>query len=168
MTTTTCDDSIVVPSYLLEDSATEDEPEQYEYEWSPKVEKQRMSDVQNALKKQVIHSLLQNATLTNEEPYVYSELKCDDRPDGQLSYCASYAEELKQLDKVYPIQATVWPYIKSGRSSILIGDTDFYPHLLYMPPILNLVMVSVSKFNLQNDSSLVSFIFVAFLLTWRC
>ena len=141
MTTTTQDGSILVPAYLLEDSATEDEPEQYEYEWSPKVEKERTIGVQNALKKHLIGSLLQNATLTSEEPYVYSEHKID--PDAQLAYCVPYIEELKRLNKVYPVQATVWPYIKSGRSAVLIGNTDFYPHLLYMPPILNLIMVSV-------------------------
>lgn len=140
--------SIVVPSYMMEDSATEDEPEQYEYEWSPKVEKERMIGVQNALRKQLIGRLLQNATLTSEKPYVYSERTCE--PDDSLPYCVSYVEELKRLNKVFPVQATVWPYINSGRTSILIGNTDFYPHLLYLPPILNLVMVSIS----QRNSSL--------------
>lgn len=134
-----------VHSYLLANSETEDEPEQYEYEWSPKIEKERAANVDNALKRQKIEPLLKNATLTEREPYVYSDLKND--PDNNLPYCTAYCDTLKQFNKMYPVQEMVWPYIRSGRSSILVGKTEFYPHLLYMPPILNLVKVSFDWIN---------------------
>ncbi|XP_055296420.1 putative ATP-dependent RNA helicase TDRD12 [Sitodiplosis mosellana] len=137
LTMTSCVDSCDVNSYLYENSETEDEPEQYEYEWSQRIEKERSINAENNLKSVMIEHLLRNATLSEQEPYVYSEQKND--PDKNLPYSASYSKALKRLNKEYPVQGIIWPYLKSGRSSILIGNTDFYPHLLYLPPIFNLV-----------------------------
>lgn len=134
-------------SYLLENSDTEDEPEQYEYKWSKEVEKERSINASNAIKRKMIDNLLRMATLMKKEPFVYSKLI--NEPDDNLPYCTSYIDTLKELDKMYPAQKTIWPYINSGRSSILIGNTYFYPHLLYLPPILNMIKVTVNHLNLN-------------------
>lgn len=129
-----------VHSYLLENSETEDEPEQFEYKWTKEIELKRSLDAANSLKKKIINHLLQRATLYKIEPFVYSTVKFE--PDERLQYCESFIEALNDHNKLYPVQEIIWPYIKSGRPSILIGKTDFYPHLLYLPPILNLVKVN--------------------------
>lgn len=130
-----------VPSYLLESSDTEDEPELYEYKYSGhKTTQNRSNAAQNAWKKQCFDALLENATLTECEPFLYSE-QIMIEPDKRLVNCAEYNESLQRLNKEYPVQEKIWPHISMGRSAILIGNTDFYPHLLYMPAICNMVKV---------------------------
>lgn len=129
-----------VPSYLLEDSATESDPDQYEYKWSENVSKQRAVEASTGLKTILINTLLKDATLTKTTPYVYSY---------QWSHlyrstiCHQYMEALTRLTKVYPIQNAVWPYILQGRSTFLIGKTDYYPHLLYLPALVTLIKVMI-------------------------
>lgn len=144
--TTTSTSSIntsAVPSYLYESSGTEVDPNQYEYKWSSEIERERSFDAGIAVKNQMIENLLRNATLTEQDTYVYS--KDPKNPDKYLSYCMQYSYALKNHQKMYPVQGAVWPYLKSGHSSILIGNTDFYPHLLYLPPIFDLVQASYSS-----------------------
>lgn len=129
-----------VHSYLLENSDTEDEPEQFEYEWSEEIELKRSLDAASSLKKKMINYLLQRATLSETKPFVYSAVEF--KPDERLQYCESFIDALNDHNKLYPVQETIWPYIRLGRPSILIGKTDFYPHLLYLPPILNMIEVT--------------------------
>lgn len=155
-----------VHSYLMETSETEEEPEQYEYKWTKELELKRSIDATNALKKKMINYLLQRANLSEIEPFVYSAVKFD--PDERLQYCVSFTDALNDHKKLYPVQKTIWPYIKLGRPTILIGKTDFYPHLLYLPPILNLVKVNLNNLKFQIKDFIHFFEIFLLYHTSRC
>lgn len=39
------------------------------------------------------------------------------------------------------MQLYIWPYITNGQSVILIGQTEYYPHLVYLPAICDNIKV---------------------------
>lgn len=129
-----------IPSYYLEDSESEDDGKQYEYQWSPEKEKERQIDASNALKKQMIDALLKDAVLSANEPFTFCH-----EPNDILNelFCEDYFESLKEHNKLYPAQPLVWRYISIATSTILIGNTEYYPHLLYLPPIISMIRVKL-------------------------
>lgn len=128
-----------IPSYMCENSETESEPEQYAYKWSERVEEERSNSAINAIKRQMMDSLLQNATLAENVQFLYGDQTKE--PVDQLIDCEGYIETLQRLNKLYSVQNIIWPFILQGQTTILLGNTDYYPHLLYMPPILSLIKV---------------------------
>lgn len=62
-------------------------------------------------------------------------------PFDLLECCKAADEAFARLDKAYPIQKTVWPFIWNKISTILIGCTEFYPQLLYLPVVCGLIQV---------------------------
>ncbi|XP_031625285.1 uncharacterized protein LOC116341975 [Contarinia nasturtii] len=125
-----------IPSYLYADSATESEPEQYEFQFSANIDKQRSIDAANELRFKFMNFLLENATLAPVQHYVdsYEFLNSHDRS----TVCKEYRDILEQLNKV-TVQRSIWPYILQDRTTILIGNTDYYPHLLYLPALITLI-----------------------------
>lgn len=92
-----------------------------------------MNNIQN-----LTENLLEDARLYVKVPFT--------NKSGSLNTLAScndfYAiKELTRLNKIFPIQKTVWPYILNGDSSILIGNTQCYPQLLYLPIVCGLIKV---------------------------
>lgn len=133
----TCSGSYVY-SYLYEDSATEEEPEQYEYSYDDSLE--RSLKANKSFRLQVIESLLKDARIfTENEPCVYSKTPLS-RSD-QLLNCQIANESMHGLIKIDPIQSMVWTSIASGMSAVLIGNTTYYPHLLYLPAICDMIQV---------------------------
>lgn len=100
----------------------------------------RDEEVQIRLRQKHVESLLENAKIYTKEP-ITSHI--DHQLDGMVS-CDLADDTLTRLDKVYPIQKSVWPHILSRRSVILVGNTDFYPHLMYLPPICDMIKVIFS------------------------
>lgn len=135
------DDSNSIPSYLNDSSDSEEEPDKFTYKWiSPQSTNDRTISTCEMLKQKWFDSLLIKASLNETAPYIYSDQMINS--DEHLFHCKSYLETLKRLNKTYPAQKLVWPYISIRRSGILIGNTDYYPHLLYMPAICNMIEVT--------------------------
>lgn len=114
------------------DSEEDPNANQYKFEDSVK----RDEEVNFSLRQQMIATLLKDANLYGSEPIT----NCKKQIDAQVS-CAVADESLNSLKKIYPIQRSVWPHILKKRSAILIGNTDYYPHLLYLPAICELINV---------------------------
>lgn len=126
-----------LPSYLYDDSATEEDPEQYEFTAAELEQQKERSRIK--LRNEIFNSLLKNATLPNEKPFTYSK-----KPIPPRDWPYFYKEPNEQLvlhKKMFPIQNEVWPYISDGRSAVLIGNTTNYPKLLYLPPICDAIKV---------------------------
>lgn len=126
-----------LPSYLYEDSATEEEPEQYEHT-AAELE-QRRQQTRIMVRNEIFNSLLKNATLPNEKPFTYSKKPIP--PEDEPYFYKELNEQLIRHKKMFPIQNEVWPYISVGRSTVLIGNTTYYPRLLYLPPICDAIKV---------------------------
>lgn len=128
-----------IPAYMLQDSESEDDGKQYEYQWSPEKERERSIEASQVLKTQMIEALLKDAALPTREPFTFC------RPDNISSelLCEDYLETLLQHNKLYPAQGSVWEYIAIATPTILIGNTDYYPHLLYLPPIISMIRVKL-------------------------
>lgn len=120
-----------MPSYLWEPSDSEPDADQYQ-EFIGEVEKGRNVGLEE-LKQQAIKGLLHDAKLFDSEPITNNNEKFD-----RIESC-KVADHT--LDKMYPIQNYVWPHILNNESAILIGDTEFYAHLLYLPAICGFVEV---------------------------
>lgn len=87
----------------------------------------------------VIDKLLENAKLSDKEPIT-------NRSDGLMQFdmhacCKTADEAFARQGKTFPIQQIVWPFIRNKTSTILIGNTEFYPQLLYLPVVCGLIQV---------------------------
>lgn len=124
-------------SYLYNEYAcgSEEDPDAHQYTQIEFL--RREHEVQLSIRQQMIETLLKNATLSEKEP-ITNQI---DEPDQSMVSCGIAVESLIRLDKIYPIQKSVWPHILNKRSVILLGNTDFYPHLLYLPPVCDLIKV---------------------------
>lgn len=113
---------------------SEEDPDanQYAYEDFAK----RDEEVNISVRQQMIDTLLKDAKLYEIEPIT----NCINQFDSQAS-CDVVDENLKRLNKIYPIQKSVWPHILNKRSVVLVGNTDYYPHLVYLPPICDMIKV---------------------------
>lgn len=128
-----------IPSYLIKNGyASEADPDANKFKFEDT--KKRDVEVQIELRQKLVESLLENAKLCTKEPITSHS---DHQLDGMVS-CELADDTLTRLDKVYPIQKSVWPHILSRRSVILVGNTDFYPHLMYLPPICDMIKVMFS------------------------
>lgn len=96
----------------------------------------RDEEVNVSIPQQMIETLLKNAELYAKEPITNGI----DAP-GTTVACKMANETLTRLSKVYPIQKSVWPHILNKRSVVLVGNTDYYPHLVYLPPICDMIKV---------------------------
>lgn len=102
----------------------------------------RTEEVNVSIPQQMIETLLKNAYVYAKEPIV----NAIDAP-GATASCKVADETLTRLRKVYPIQKSVWPHILNKRSVVLVGNTDYYPHLVYLPPICDMIKVILSTQN---------------------
>lgn len=118
-------------------SDSEEEPELYEYSAEKYDEMEKKTD-DNIMKIRLQH-LLKDAKLSEREPTTYSINPIE--PFEQPASCDFIDEVLSRPNESYSLPRTVRPYITNGRSIILIGEADFYPHLLYLPPICAVVEV---------------------------
>lgn len=113
---------------------SEEDPNANQYKFEDTVK--RDEEVKLSVRQQMIETLLKDAKLHEKEPIT----NCLNEIDEQAS-CAVADESLKRLNKIYPVQKSVWPHILSKRSAILIGNTEYYPHLLYLPALCDLIKV---------------------------
>lgn len=134
---------------------SEEDPDanQYAFEDSAK----RADEVNISVRQQMIETLLKDANLYENEPTT----NCYNQFDN-LASCEVADENLTRLNKIYPIQKAVWPHILNRKSAILVGNTDYYPHLLYLPPVCHLIKVIFTNIILfsiffKNVSNLHSF-----------
>lgn len=130
---------------------SEDEPDAYQATFEEL--HQRDDEIKRFKHQQMIEALLENAKLAETEPIK----NFIDQSDGRQVSCKVADDHLVRLKKTYPMQKSVWPHILNGKSIILIGNTDYYPHLVYLPPVCDLIKV---KFLLLNE---VYFIFRFFI-----
>lgn len=124
-----------IDSYLIKaghDSEEDVNANQYKFEDSAK----RGEEVNTSLRQQMIGTLLNDAKLYEGEPIT----NCTKQVDSPVS-CEIADGNLKALNKIYPIQKSVWPHIFNKKSAILMGNTDYYPHLLYLPVICDMIKV---------------------------
>lgn len=119
---------------------SEEDPNANQYKFEDTVK--RDEEVNLSVTQQMIETLLKDAKLCEKEPITY----CINQIDDPAS-CKVADESLIRLNKIYPVQKCVWPHISSKRSAILIGNTEYYPHLLYLPAVCDLIKVlSIFKF----------------------
>lgn len=114
------------------DSEKDVNANQYKFEDSAK----REEEMNISLRKQMIGTLLSDAKLYEGEPIT----NCTKQVDSQVP-CEIADGNLKALNKIHPIQKSVWPHILNKKSAILMGNTDYYPHLLYLPVICDMIKV---------------------------
>lgn len=102
----------------------------------------RDEEVNISIRHQMIERLLQNAKLFEKEPITNR----NDESDSMI--LAEMPEEtLKLFNKKHPIQKSVWSEILNKKSVILVGCTDYYPHLIYLPPICGMIKVNIFHSN---------------------
>lgn len=124
-----------IPSYMIKagyDSEEDSNANQYRFEDVVKRDK----EVKLSVMQQMIETILKDAKLSEKEPISNGI----DQINSEAS-CAVADESLKRLNKIYPAQQLAWPHILSKRSTILVGNTDYYPHLLYLPAVCELIKV---------------------------
>lgn len=113
---------------------SEEDPDANQYTFEEIVK--RDEEVNISIRQQMIDTLLKDAKLYEKEPIT----NCINPFDSQAT-CEVANEYLTRLNKIYPIQKSVWPHILNEKSAILIGNTNYYPHLLYLPAICDLIKV---------------------------
>lgn len=121
-------------SYMIKDGYASEEDDANNH--TEKELAQRDNEVNVSITQSWIENILQNAELYAKEPITNNI----DPPAAQLS-CKVNDQILNRLNKVYPMQKSVWPFILNKQSVILIGNTDYYPHLVYLPAICDLLKV---------------------------
>lgn len=138
-----------IPSYLVKQYGYGSEEDPDAHQCTPEEFVKRDEEVNISVRQQMIERLLMNAKLYEKEPITSHN---DQSDQGKVS-CKVADETLTRLNQVNPIQKSVWPHILNNRSVILIGNTDYYPHLLYLPPVCELVKVDIydRKFNFRLD-----------------
>lgn len=126
-----------IPSYLVKEYGygSEEDPDAHQYTYNEFVK--RGDEVNVSIRQQMIETLLKNATLYEKEP-ITNQI---DQPNQSMVSCKVADECLSRLKKIYPMQKSVWSHILSKRSVILLGNTDYYPQLLYLPPVCDLIKV---------------------------
>lgn len=130
-----------IPSYMIRDGypSEEDNANNCTTEQLAK----RDDEVNVSIPQQMIETLLKNAELCAKEPITNGIV-----PPAAMVQRKVADEALTRLGKVYPIQKSVWPHILNEQSVILVGSTDYYPHLVYLPPICDMIKV---MFFTQNE-----------------
>lgn len=125
-----------IPSYLIKQYGygSEEDPDANQYAYEDIVK--RDEEVAVSVRQQMIETLLKDAKLCEKEPITNGNNQFDSQ-----ATCKVAEESLTRLNKIYPIQKSVWPHILNKKSAILIGNTDYYPHLLYLPAICDLIKV---------------------------
>lgn len=126
-----------VPSYLYDSADSEEEPEKYQY--TEEGFEKRDREVMLSIQQTKTDKLLSDAKLYDNEPI--TNINIGSEPTEPLVTCELADKALARSNKVYPIQRTVWPHILRGSSAILVGDTEYYPHLLYLPAVCGLIEV---------------------------
>lgn len=127
------------------DAPTEFEEDLKQNEYSPTEFAKLGEIVSNSGKRELIETLLKDAKLSDNEPISYYTGDAANLRKDQVS-CKVADDHLMRLNKTYPIQTSVWQHIFNESSTILIGSNiDYYPHLLYLPPICDLIQVKRKK-----------------------
>lgn len=114
---------------------SEDEPDANTYKYEDSKKRDEEYDI--SIRRRMIESILESAKLCEHLPIT----NCFDQSNEFQISCEIGDETLTRLNQIYPIQKLVWPHILNKRSTILIGNTDYYPHLLYLPAVCDLIKV---------------------------
>lgn len=122
---------------MCDPNESEDEPEKHQYTEEEFKNREVLAKI--SVQQNMTDHLLMNAKLFDEEPF--TKVIDNFEPSDGLISCETADKSFARLNKSYPIQKKVWPYISNGCSTILVGDTEFYPHLLYLPIVCGQIEV---------------------------
>lgn len=126
---------------------SEEDPDENQY--NEEAFKKRDEETNILIRQQMLDMLLKDAKLCENEPITNFTDQFNSQASSEIAN-----ETLIRLNKIYPIQKLAWPHILNGKSAILLGNTDYYPHLLYLPALCHLIEVIFldSKWNFRPSA----------------